>query len=470
MATVFLTTLKDIQIREVAVSIKQKVELPMQKSIRLGQMLLAMALTMAGCAKKGAPEFVQVFQARAQLESFAAEKESQARALALADGRQLPPEAEEFFTAIKNANWEEATNGYAEAKYFTENDLPNNCGSWWQPVLETYGAAEQFTLGDPKYAAIYGNDIIQSIPPGSIYFGGTDPGRFVVTMMQKSHEKGDPFFGLSQNPLTDTTYLEYIRSIYGGKIYIPTTNDSQKCYDEYYRDYQRHANSYSPIIEIRGFLTRVIFDQNSNREFYVEESFPLEWMYPYLEPHSLIFKLNRQPLAQLSDDAVQKDHDYWTNTISPMIGDWLDNDTSLSDVAAFSEKVFLHNDFSGFIGDTNFVRNSYANRMFSKERSSIAGLFAWRASHATDPAEKERMRRAADLAFRQSWALCPYSPEVVFRYVGFLMDEKRPTDALLVAETAAKFPGTDMSQEQIKTLAEQLKRYQDHDPSIRFTN
>jgi hypothetical protein len=427
--------------------------------MKTGLIIVGAGLVLCSCAKKGALEFVQDPQTRAQLQSFAAEKENQARALALADGRQLPPEAEEFFTAIKNANWEEATNGYAEAKYFTENDLPNNCGSWWQPVLETYGAAEQFTLGDAKYAAIYGNDIIQSIPPGSIYFGGTDPGRFVVTMMQKSHEKGDPFFGLSQNPLTDTTYLEYIRSIYGGKIYIPTTNEFQKCFEDYRRDAQTQSN-YMGLIMFRDLLTKLIFDQNSNREFYVEESFPLEWMYPNLEPHGLIFKLNHEPVTQLSDDMVQKDHDYWTNALGPMIGDWLGNDTSLSDVAAFNEKVFLHNDFNGFIGDTNFVRNSYANRMFSKERSSIAGLFAWRADHTTDPAEKARMVRAADFAFRQAWALCPYSPEVVFRYVGFLMDEKRPADALLVAETAANFPGTDASQEQIKALATQLKRQQ----------
>ena len=69
------------------------------------------------------------------------------------------------------------------------------------------------------------------------------------------------------------------------------------------------------VMQINGLLTKIIFDRNSNREFYVEESFPLDWMYPYLEPHGLIMKINRQPLAELPGDIVNQDHDYWTNCV-----------------------------------------------------------------------------------------------------------------------------------------------------------
>ena len=76
-------------------------------------------------------------------------------------------------------------------------------------------------------------------------------------------------------------------------------------------------------MEINGLLVKTIFDKNPDREFYIEESFPLDWMYPNLEPHGLIIKINRQPLPELSDEIVQRDHDYWTKYIQPMIGDWL---------------------------------------------------------------------------------------------------------------------------------------------------
>ena len=171
-------------------------------------------------------------------------------------------------------------------------------------------------------------------------------------------------------------------------------------------------------MRINGLLVKDIFEENSNRDFYIEESFPLEWMYPYLEPHGLIFKLNHQPLTALTDEKAQQEHDYWTKAVSPMIGDWLNDDTSAQDIGTFAEKVYLRHDFSDFTGDTNFVENAYAHRMYSKERSSIAGLYAWRAQH-THAQEKARMNREADFAFRQSWALCPYSPEAVYRYVNF---------------------------------------------------
>jgi hypothetical protein len=215
------------------------------------------------------------------------------------------------------------------------------------------------------------------------------------------------------------------------------------------------------VMEINGLLAKIIFDQNSNREFYVEESFPLEWMYPYLEPNGIIFKLNRQPLPGLSDEIVQRDHDYWTQTVTPMIGGWLNSGTTIAEIAAFAEKVYARHDFSGFTGDPQFIQNAYSHKMFSKERSSIAGLYAWRAQHATDAAEKKRMNNEADFAFRQAWALCPYSPEAVVRYANLLMSESRFSDALLVAETAAKMPemkGPDG--DQMRGLADQLKNIQ----------
>ena len=41
-------------------------------------------------------------------------------------------------------------------------------------------------------------------------------------------------------------------------------------------------------MSINGLLTKVIFDKNPTNEFYVEESFPLDWMYPHLTPHGVI--------------------------------------------------------------------------------------------------------------------------------------------------------------------------------------
>ena len=70
------------------------------------------------------------------------------------------------------------------------------------------------------------------------------------------------------------------------------------------------------------------------------------------------------------------------------------------------------------------------------------------------------MAREADFAFRQAWALCPYSTEAVFRYVDLLIEQKRVADALVVAETAAQMPSIRQRGRQIRGLVEQLKKFQ----------
>jgi hypothetical protein len=300
--------------------------------------------------------------------------------------------------------------------------------------------------------------------------------------MEKSQVNADPFFLLTQNALADGTYLEYLRSMYGDKIYIPTADDAAKCFQEYEMDVvkRKTENKLKPgedvkqdasgrvqvsgqvaVMEINGLLAKIIFDKNSNQEFYVEESFPLDWMYPHLEPHGLIMKINRQPLAEMSDEIVQRDHDYWSQMIAPMIGDWLKSDTTVAEVAAFAEKIYARKDFKGFQGDARFIQSSDSQKMFSKERSSIAGLYAWRAQHTTDAVEKKCMNDAADFAFRQAIALCPYSPEAVIRYVNLLFGEQRFSDALVVAQTAAKMPEMKGSNgQQIRGLVDQIKNIQ----------
>src|SRR5579862_4126271 len=209
-------------------------------------------------------------------------------------------------------------------------------------------------------------------------------------------------------------------------------------------------------MEINGLMVKIIFDKNPDREFFVEESFPLDWMYPHLEPHGLIMTIDRQPLAVMPAEMVQRDHDYWSGYVRPMIGDWLNDDKLVGAVTAFTKKIFVQHDFSGFTGDPHFVQNDYSCKTFSKLRSSIAGLYAWRMKHAANEAEKEQMGQAADFAFRQAIALCPYSPEAVFRYTDFLVSRNREDDAILVAETAAQMPElSGRDGDQVRALVDQ---------------
>ncbi len=421
---------------------------------------------------------------REQLKSFVAAKEAQAYAAAKTDGKGMPPEYKTLFNAADKGDWLTVSNLFEEIGYHngglqeeSTNVDTTFRGIRWEALKETWGACAAYAEGNEKYSDLIGNEIIQSIPPGSIYFGGTDPGRFIVTALQKSQIKGEPFFTLTQNALVDGSYLDYLRSMYGKEIYIPTPDDCQKCFNDYYSDVQKRFENHQlkpgedvtiasngqlqvsgqiAVMGVNALLVKVIFDHETNLEFYVEESVPLEWMYPYLEPHGLIFKLNREPLAQIPDDVVQRDNDYWARMISPMIGDWLHDDTPVTNVTAFAEKIFLQHDFDGFAGDPNFVKRIHPNGIFSKERAEIAGLYVWRAKHAHDAQEKERMNREADFAFRQAWALRPNSPEAVFLYVQFLMDSLRTDDAILITQTCVKL---NPKNDSVVSLLNNLERY-----------
>jgi thioredoxin-like negative regulator of GroEL len=281
------------------------------------------------------------------------------------------------------------------------------------------------------------------------------------------------------------------------EIYTPTPEDSQRCFQEYMADAQQRLlhdreypneppqirpgedvhvdpNSSPPrvqvsgqiaVMAINGLLTKVIFEHNPTNEFYVEESFPLDWMYPHLTPYGVIMKINRNPLPELTDEICQRDHEFWSKYSERFIGNWLTYDTPVKEIAAFVEKVYLQHDYSGFKGDLRFIRDEEAQKAFSKLRSSIGGVYAWRlgmsSSSPTPPqylpkteVERQRMLREADFAFRQSFAFCPFSPEAVYRYIQLLANVGRLEDAAIVAETCYKL---DPYNGQIKDLVGKLR-------------
>ncbi len=425
------------------------------------------------------PEARPWFDAR--LRAFFTAKFTQAHHLAEVEGKPLAPEVWPYFQAGMSGEWQTATNLWLamrrRAGQYEGIKTPDEkvCFTTvWSPILETDLAWEQFANWKEKYVLAYGNDIIKSIPPGSIYFGGTDPGRGVITAMSESHADGKPFFTLTQNALADGVYLEYLRAMYGQAIYTPTAEDSRESFNDYMKEAQQRMAEHRlkpgedlhwkdgalqisgqvAVMSLNALLAKTVFDRNPGREFYVEESFPLDWMYPYLSPNGPIMKINRQPLPRLSEELIRQDHEYWSSYLRPMVGDWLTYDTPVAEVTAFAEKVYGKHDLGGFKGDPEFIEDTWAQKSFSKLRSSIGGLYAWRVGNTGAPGEKQRMTREADFAFRQAYALSPVSPEVVFRYVQLLLGANRLEDARLVVQTTLKL---DPENAVLHSLADQLK-------------
>lgn len=408
----------------------------------------------------------------AQLFAFSASKEQQVRTLAKDLGIKVPSEINDFFKSAAHGDYAGVTNVIARLAselWSPRIHSPGEKPAWvplWQPMTEVESAYTAFATGGTKYPLAFGKGIIESIPAGSIYFGGTDAGRGLVTALCESHAKAKPFYTLTQNALSDSRYMDYLRSMYGKRIYLPTTNDVQKAIEEYMSDAAvrlKHDQEFpaSPkqvhpgedirlvdgrvqadgavaVMGMHARIVKLILEKNPKPDFYLEESYPMELTYPYLSPHGLIFKLNHEPLTALTPAMLDADNAFWTRECQSMLGDWLKPDTSISNICAFAEAVYGRKDWSHFTGDKAYVTNEFAPKAFSKLRVSIAGLYQWRLTNKTNADDAARLRAEAGYAFRQAFALCPSSPEALFRYVSFLTAQGNFDDAILLANTTRK--------------------------------
>lgn len=237
----------------------------------------------------------------------------------------------------------------------------------------------------------------------AVFFGGTDPGRFVPTYMIFSAKVRPDVFLITQNALADNTYMDTMRNLYADDIWMPTGDDNSAAFQKYIDDVQagRRPNiggvnviggriqvtGALAVMEINGILTEQIFFKNRDRhDFYVEESYAIRWMYPYLTPHGLIMKINHDPVI-FTPDVVRNDSDFW---------DWY---------------------IRRLLANPLYPRDFVARKSFAKLRSAIAGIYANR-----------RMFDQAERAFQEARALYVYSPEANIRLIQEVLLPQRRID------------------------------------------
>jgi hypothetical protein len=298
--------------------------------------------------------------------------------------------------------------------------------------------------------------------------------------------------------LLEEAYPGLIAKSQGGlypdmEIYTPSNDDSQRCFQDYMADAQKrmehdrqHPNEPPQIkpgedvrvvggrvqvsgqvavMAINGLLTKVIFEHNPTNEFYVEESFPLDWMFPHLTPFGIIMKINRQPLPSLPDDVFIRDHEFWSQYSGRLIGNWITYDTTITNICAWAEQVYVRHDYTGFTGDRRFIRDDDAQKAFSKLRSSIGGMYAWRLGRDCGPeyrpkseAELNKLLREVEFAFKQAYAFCPYSPEALYRYVNVLTLQGRFDEARLMAATSKKLDPDNVNLDNLIKQLENMRK------------
>jgi tetratricopeptide (TPR) repeat protein len=350
-----------------------------------------------------------------RLKEFAKQKRQQTEEMAAKLHLNVPRETRNFFKAAEAGDWVAASNQFARIRprvgqYEGTTYDPAFTNALWFPLQETYSAYALFALWGQSLLQKYADGILASIPAGSIYFGGTDPGRFAITMVRDVAKSPDIFI-ITQNGLADSRYTEYLRLTYGKRLWLPAMTNVQAAFQEYVdelktrqplpdeqvsvdKDGRVSVRGAGNVMKVGGILAKTIFEENkSQHEFYVEESFPIPWMYPYLEPHGPIMKLNKEPLERLDPTVIEQDREFW---------------------AKLSKKL---------LADPRFRANAEARKMYAKLRSAIGGLYVYR--HLTNEAEA---------AFKQALELGPALREVPFRLAQLYVQMSRYDEAIAVLE------------------------------------
>jgi len=194
-------------------------------------------------------------------------------------------------------------------------------------------------------------------------------------------------------------------------MWVPSEKDVQQAFQRDTED----AKTLSGIMAVIDKLTKMIFENNkAQHEFYIEESYVIPWMFPYMEPHGLILKLNNEKLEKLEPDVIERDREFW-------------------------EKLSKE-----LLADPKFVANEGARKTYSKMRSAIGGLYAYRS-----------LRDVAEAAFKQAITLCPASPEANFRLAQLYMEMGRADDAIALLQKLQKL---DPNNDKIAMAIEQLRK------------
>lgn len=260
---------------------------------------------------------------------------------------------------------------------------------------------------------MYGHDMLVDLPKDSFVFGGTDPGRFVPTYMVfgESFEKykRDPNFDrrdlyiVTQNALADTFYNRYIRSHYTAerpttfnwiekllgrdkaypeeRLTFPHREDIMALFEVLMRQYQANPggmpNPQTDPVALNSAVAEWIFLRNRDkkdgtpRHFFVEESFPMQWSYPYAIPHGLCYEINHDKLDALPPGTAERDLAWWDDYIK-----------KLEAVPGFRNDDLAMHSFAK-LRNTGGNIYSFRNMFDAAERAYKQALFMWPANTET---------------------------------------------------------------------------------------
>lgn len=295
----------------------------------------------------------------------------------------------------------------------------------------------------------FGHDMLKDLPKGSVVLGGTDPGRFVPTYMILGEStlppglKRDPGFDrrdlyiITQNGVGEGLYRRYLADHYGPNrpepknaferwlgraeaypkepLVFPTEEEIRTAIEKEVKEQSAHGTPHPALPH--DVVTRLIWEKNKDKhEFFVEESFPLEWSYDHALPHGLVYQITKDPLPEIPADVVKKDMEFWNSYADALLK------------------------------NPEYEKDYDAQRSFSKLRTTTGNLYKHR-----------KMLKEAELAYRQSLVLWPGNPESLSALSSLLWDRGDFDGVIKVLEPANASDPNNESLWRLRAFAEKRK-------------
>jgi tetratricopeptide (TPR) repeat protein len=164
-------------------------------------------------------------------------------------------------------------------------------------------------------------------------------------------------------------------------LVFPTEEEIHDAVRKVLDEHAKNGTSPDPTFT-HSLVTRLIWEKNrDSHEFFVEESFPLEWSYDNALPNGLSYRICRDPLKEIPADVVKSDMAFWSD---------------------YSHRL---------LSNPGFHKDFDAQRSFSKLRTTTGHLYRHR-----------KMLKEAEIAYRQSLALWPGNPESLNAMSAMLWD------------------------------------------------
>jgi hypothetical protein len=179
-----------------------------------------------------------------KLVQFAANRRKLMNSIALRAGKPVPPEVERFFNALEKGHWEEADAIFDELHKRHENPKGSpdeDLYAIWRPIQETQGIQWETRHWPAEQLLKYGEKVLGSLKPDMVFIGGTDPGAFINTFLNETSE-GERRVIFTQNALADSSYTEYLKTIYGDRLTLPQQSDQDAAFKQYVDDVSARAS------------------------------------------------------------------------------------------------------------------------------------------------------------------------------------------------------------------------------------